>query len=107
MIQELTVELFDAEVLQSEIPVVVDFWTPGCGPCRLQDSVLDELAVENSGQFHVKKINVWDEPDLATRFNISAVPTVLIFDRGDVVRSLVGYQDKHRLLRALELTAKI
>lgn len=106
MISQLTVDSFETEVLGSEIPVVVDFWSPGCGPCRLQDPILEELAAENSGRIQVKKINVWDEPDLATRFSISAVPTVLIFDRGEVVRTLVGVQDKPRLVRALEMTVQ-
>jgi thioredoxin 1 len=101
MLQELTTTGFDNEVLASAIPVLVDFWSPTCGPCRLQEPVLHELANEAQGRFHVTKINVWDEPDLATRFQISAVPTLLIFREGQVVRSLVGYQDKPKLLRAL------
>ena len=102
MVQELTTNQFQNEVLASEVPVVVDFWSPSCGPCRLQDPVIKELASEVDGQFQFKKVNVWDEPDLATQFQISAVPTLLIFNKGEVVRTLVGYQDKARLLRALQ-----
>ena len=105
MFQELTTNAFQNDVLASEVPVLVDFWSPGCGPCRLQDSVLHELAGDASGQFEVKKVNVWEEPDLATRFQISAVPTLLIFDHGEVVKSFVGYQDKSKLLRALQEAA--
>jgi thioredoxin 1 len=105
MVQELTVDLFQDEVLGADVPVLVDFWSPGCGPCRLQDAVLKELVTEGKGRFQVKRINVWDEPELATRFQISAVPTLLIFDHGEVVRSLVGYQDKVRILRALQEAA--
>jgi thioredoxin 1 len=102
MIHELTTNLFQEEVLATDVPVLVDFWSPSCGPCRLQESVLHELAEEAEGRFQVKKINVWDEPDLATRFQISAVPTLLVFHNGQVVKSLVGYQDKAKLLRALQ-----
>ena len=102
MVQELTVDAFDDQVVASEIPVLVDFWSPGCGPCRLQDPILTELASEGVGRFEVKKVNVWDEPDLATRFDVSAVPTLLIFDKGKVVKSLVGYQVKSKLLGALQ-----
>ncbi len=102
MVQELTTAVFDQEVLASEVPVLVDFWSPSCGPCKLQEPALKELASEAAGQFHVAKVNVWDEPDLATRFRISAVPTLMIFDQGEVVRSLVGYQTKSKLLQALQ-----
>lgn len=105
MVRELTSDLFQNEVLSSETPVLVDFWSPGCGPCRLQDPVIKELAAEVDGQFQFKKVNVWDEPDLAAQFQISAVPTLLIFNHGEVVKALVGYQDKTRLLRALQETA--
>jgi thioredoxin 1 len=105
MTQELTADLFQYEVLESEIPVLVDFWSPSCAPCKLQHPVLDELASEGTGRFQIKKINVWEEPELATRFRISAVPTLLIFRHGEVVRSLVGFQDKSKLLRALQEVA--
>jgi thioredoxin 1 len=105
MVQELTADRFDLDVLASETPVLVDFWSPSCGPCRLQDPVLKEIAAELDGQVQVKKVNVWDEPDLATQFQISAVPTLLIFKNGEVVRSLVGYHDKAKLLRALHEAA--
>lgn len=104
MVQELTNDLFQDQVLKSDVPVLVDFWSPGCGPCRLQESVLTELATEADGQFEVKKINVWDEPELATQFQISAVPTLLVFKNGEVVKSLLGYQDKTKLLRVLQAT---
>ena len=102
MIQELNSDLFQSDVLTSPLPVLVDFWSPCCGPCRLQDPVLHEIAAETKGQFHVRKINVWEEGELATRYQISAVPTLLIFHHGEVVRSLIGYQEKSKLLRALQ-----
>ena len=105
MVQELNVDRFQREVLESGVPVLVDFWSPGCGPCRLQDPVLTELANESAGRFEIRKVNVWDQPDLATQFQISAVPTLLVFDQGKVVKALVGYQDKSKLLRALHEAA--
>lgn len=105
MVHELTSDLFSNDVLASQVPVVVDFWSPSCGPCRLQDPVIKELAGELNGKIEFKKVNVWEEPDLAAQYQISAVPTLLIFNRGEVVRTLVGYQDKTRLLRALNEAA--
>lgn len=105
MVQELTAKAFQAEVLDSQAPVLVDFWSPGCGPCRLLLPVLDELASEVAGDFQVRKINVWDEPELATRYGINAVPTLLIFKDGKVVRSLIGFQSKSRLLQVLKEAA--
>ncbi len=73
MIQELTAEQFQNEVLASEIPVLVDFWSPECRPCKLLNPVLSELAAEGMGRFQVKKIDIWSEPELAARFRISDV----------------------------------
>lgn len=102
MIEQLTTQGFDSAVAESNVPLVLDFWSPSCGPCKLQDQVLKELASEADGRFEIKKVNVWDEPDLAARFQISAVPTLLIVKHGEVVRSLVGYHDQTKLLRALQ-----
>lgn len=102
MVQELTTARFEQDVFAAEVPVLVDFWSPACGPCRLQEPVLNELAQQADGQFEVRKVNVWDSPELATQFQISAVPTLMIFKQGQVVRTLVGYQDKSKLLTALQ-----
>ncbi|HET6878819.1 MAG TPA: thioredoxin [Pirellulales bacterium] len=104
-VQEVTVGGFEAEVLASEVPVLVDFWSPTCGPCRMMEPVIKELAGEAGGQFQVKKINVWDEPDLAARYQIGAVPTLLVFKHGEVVWSAQGVQDKRKLLKALQEAA--
>ncbi len=105
MVQKLTTQSFQNEVLASAVPVLVDFWSPGCRPCELLAPVLDELAREAEGRFHIQKINVWDEPALASRFRISAVPTLLVFKNGEVMRSLVGFHDKRKLLQALQEAA--
>jgi thioredoxin 1 len=81
--------------------VLVDFWSPTCGPCRQIAPVIDQIAAVAGGRFQVGKVNVFDEPDLAVRYRISAIPTLLVFKAGVVVNTLVGYQDKRRLLEAL------
>lgn len=102
MIEQLTAQTFENAVAETEVPVLLDFWSPSCGPCKLQEKVLNELETHADGQFQIKKINVWDEPELATRFQISAVPTLVVFNQGKIVRSLVGYHDKSKLLLALQ-----
>lgn len=102
MTQDVSTNSFDADVLSAQVPVIVDFWSPGCGPCRLQEPILHELTEQSAGEFEVRKVNVWDEPDLASRFHVNAVPTLLIFQQGLVVKSLIGYQSKDKLLQALK-----
>ena len=101
MVLELTAANIQHEILGADVPVLVDFWSPACAPCRRLAPVLDEVAAEAGGRFRVGKVNVWEEQELAARYRISAVPTLLVFRGGAVVRSLVGYQDKRRLLEAL------
>jgi thioredoxin 1 len=106
MVQELTADAFQQEVIDSPVPVLVDFWTPRCAPCRRLAPVLDELAAEAGGRFRVGKVNAWEEQGLAVRYRISAVPTLLVFQGGEVVNTLVGYQDRRRLLEALRPALK-
>ena len=101
MTNVLSVCTFDDTISSSQVPVLVDFWSPNCGPCRLQEAVLKELDAEAQGQYQVVKVNVWDEPDLATRFRVSAVPTLVVFNDGQPVKTLVGYHDKSKLQRVL------
>ena len=103
MVQELTVDNFQQVVVDSPVPVLVDFWSPTCAPCRRIAPVIDELAAEAGGRFRVGKVNAWEEQNLAVRYRVSAVPTLLVFKGGAVVNTLVGYQDKRKLLEALRL----
>ena len=105
MVLELTKSTFQEQVLRSTMPVVVDFWSPTCGPCRRLEPIIKELEVEKEGDFRFGKVNAWDEADLATEYRISAVPTLLIFKNGDIVSKLVGYHDKAQLLKALQEAA--
>ena len=102
MVQELTADNFQQTVIDSAVPVLVDFWSPTCAPCRRLAPIIDEIAAEAGGRFRVGKVNAWDEQGLAARYRISAVPTLLVFQGGAVVSTLVGYQDKRRLLEALQ-----
>ena len=102
MVQELTADNFQREVIDSPAPVLVDFWSPNCAPCRRIAPVLDELAAEAGGRFRVGKVNAWEEQDLAVRYRISAVPTLLVFQGGAVVNTVVGYQEKRKLQEALK-----
>jgi thioredoxin 1 len=105
MVLELTAANFQKDVLESTVPVLVDFWSPRCAPCRRIAPVLDEIAAEAGDRFRVGKVNAWEEQALASHYRISAVPTLLVFKGGAVIQTLVGYQDKRRVLEALHLEA--
>lgn len=99
---KFTDENFQADVLQKDVPVLVDFWAPWCNPCRQLSPIIDELAGEASGQFAVGKINVDDSPNTAVKYGIHAIPTVMIFKGGEVVQRFQGITSKDELRKALE-----
>jgi len=101
-VHELTDASFEAEVLQSTLPVLVDFWAPWCAPCRILTPVVEQLATENAGSVKVGKVNIDDSPSVAAGYGINAVPTVMIFKNGQVVDRFIGVQPKHRLQSALD-----
>jgi thioredoxin 1 len=101
-ILELTETDFDWNVLKSTIPVLVDFWSPSCGPCRMLIPVLEELAKENVGEAKIAKVNIAEFPQIGARFGIEMLPTLLFFNKGNVVERMVGAQSKNKLQNALD-----
>ena len=92
---------FENEVIKSEIPVLVDFWATWCGPCRMVAPVVDEIAEEREGKLKVVKVNVDDEADLAMKYGISAIPTLLLFKNGEIAGKVVGALPKASLINQL------
>lgn len=89
---------FESEVINSQIPVIVDFWATWCGPCRMIAPILEDIARENEGSIKVAKINVDEEMELAMRFKIEAIPTLLIFKSGEMVNKSLGLMSKEEIL---------
>ncbi len=88
---------FHDEVISSQIPVLVDFWAPWCGPCRMFSPVLDQVAQENPDTIKIAKVNVDEEPELAGQFGVMSIPTVVLVKQGQVVSQSVGAMSKHQV----------
>ncbi|MBI4067191.1 thioredoxin [Candidatus Gottesmanbacteria bacterium] len=88
---------FEAEVMKSMTPVLVDFWAVWCGPCRFQDPILEEVANEYEGKVKIAKLNVDDNPQTAGKYGVMSIPTLMLFKNGEAVKTMIGVQPKEVL----------
>jgi thioredoxin 1 len=102
MVKEITADDFVPEVIQVEGIVLVDFWAPWCGPCKMMNPVFEEIATEYAETIRVVKINADDEPELVSEFAISSIPTTIVYKDGARVRTIVGAKPKPGLLKELQ-----
>ena len=98
----LTEDNFEAEVLKSEVPVLVDFWAPWCGPCSMLGPVVSEIAEESDGSFKVGKVNTDEEPELAMKYGIMSIPALFVFKNGEVANKSIGVTTKNDILAMLK-----
>lgn len=102
-VQTITIENFEEIVHAATTPVLLDFWAPWCGPCRMLTPTVEELAEEQGDKLLVGKVNVDEQPDLASRFGIMSIPTLLVFQNGELRESTVGVKSKADILTMIGL----
>jgi len=101
-VRELTDTAFETDVLKSELPVLVDFWAPWCGPCRMVAPVVAELSDEYAGKMTFFKMNTDENPQVPTKFGIRSIPTLLVFKGGELKGTIVGYRPKNDLKKRID-----
>jgi thioredoxin 1 len=101
-VSEVTDSNFQAEVLESEVPVLVDFWAPWCGPCRMVAPVVEEIAKERGEALKVVKMNIDENNETAIAYNVLSIPTLMVFNHGEVAKTVIGAYPKKRLEAELE-----
>ena len=99
---EIEEKTFDEKVLQAELPVLVDFWAPWCGPCRMVSPVVEELSEDYDGQVSFFKVNVDEAPKVASRYGIMSIPTLMLFKKGEPVDTIIGFRPKEELKKSLD-----
>jgi thioredoxin 1 len=106
MATTVTEQSFEEEVLQSDKPVIVDFWAEWCGPCHAVAPVLDRIVDERNGDLKLVKVNIDEQPALSQRFGVQSIPTMILFKNGEPAAAAIGAQPKPALERALGLAAE-
>jgi thioredoxin len=101
--EAVTNQTFDVEVIQSDTPVIVDFWAEWCGPCHAVSPVLDRIAEEREGELRVVKVNIDEEQELAMRYGVASIPTMILFKDGEPAAAAIGAQPKGAIERSLGL----
>ncbi len=100
--RDVTDDTFDQEVIQASKPVLVDFWAPWCGPCRMVSPIVEELADEYAGKVEFVKLNTDDNPNTAVKYGIRSIPTLLVFKGGQPVGQIIGFRPKSDLKKRLD-----
>lgn len=101
-VKEINESQFEQEVTKSEIPVLVDFWAPWCGPCKMLGPVLEEIAAANDSRLKIVKVNVDENPALAQKFEVLGIPSMFLFKNGDVIDSFTGAMSKQALTEKID-----
>lgn len=99
---EVTTESFEQEVLNSEIPVLVDFWAPWCGPCKMLGPIIEELVEDYAGKVKIVKVNVDENTEVAGKYGIMSIPTMIIFDKGQEKDTISGFMPKKKLAEKID-----
>lgn len=101
---KISMDNFETEVLKSEVPVLLDFWAEWCGPCQMLSPIIADIAKEYNGKIKVGKVNVDEEPELSSSFQVSSIPLVVLMKDGEVLKTSIGYKGKEQIIEMFKNT---